>query len=129
MSKIRVLLVDDHLELRRLIRLTLDSDRYEIHEADNGQDALRLARAMRPDIVLMDVMMPGELDGLQVCEAIRADSLLRNSRVILLSARAQATDRAAGMRAGADAYLTKPFSPLELCQVVDNIEVDHAGDL
>jgi CheY-like chemotaxis protein len=114
----RILIVDDHADIRRLVRMTLEFESYEVHEAADGEEALAKARELCPDAVLLDVMMPGELDGLQVCAAIKADARLAATHVMLLSARGQARDREEGLRAGAEAYLVKPFSPLQL---IDNI--------
>jgi CheY-like chemotaxis protein len=110
----KILLVDDHADIRRLIRMTLEFEDYEIHEAADGESALRIARQVRPDFVLTDVMMPGPVDGLEVCRRIKADPDLRDTHVMVVSARGQARDREAGMQAGADTYLVKPFSPLQL---------------
>jgi len=110
----KILIVDDHADIRRLIRMTLEFESYDIFEAADGRSAVELALANRPDIVLLDVMMPGDLNGLEVCRRLKADATLAGAKVILLSARGQARDREAGLQAGADAYLVKPFSPLHL---------------
>ena len=118
----RILLVDDQADIRKLIRLTLQHlDDAEVHEADNGGDGWRLAQDIRPDLMLLDVMMPGELDGLQVCKQIKTDPELRHIRVILLTARGQARDLEAGREAGADEYLVKPFSPLQLIETIEKL--------
>jgi len=89
---------------------------------NNGGDAWRLAQDLKPDLMLLDVMMPGELDGYQVCSKVKKDPLLGpRTKVILLTARAQKEDLEAGQRAGADAYLTKAFSPLKLLDKVDEM--------
>jgi len=110
----KILIVDDHADIRRLIRMTLEFEDYEIHEAANGDAAMEQARKLLPDFVLMDVMMPGGIDGLEACRQMRADPTLRKTHVILLSARGQARDKEAGLKAGAHDYLVKPFSPLQL---------------
>ena len=119
----RILIVDDQPDIRKLIRLTLQHlDDAEVHEADNGGDGWRLAQDLKPDLMLLDVMMPGELDGYQVCSKVKKDPLLGpRTKVILLTARAQKEDLEAGQRAGADAYLTKAFSPLKLLDKVDEM--------
>jgi CheY-like chemotaxis protein len=117
----RVLIVEDQADIRKLIRMTLEFEPYEIHEAANGSDGLRVAGEVQPDLILLDVMMPGELDGLQVCARVRADPALRDTRVVLLTARGQAQDREAGQRAGADEYLIKPFSPLQLIETIERL--------
>ncbi len=113
MSK-TILIVDDHADIRRLVRMTLEFEDYEIFEAANGDEALSFLAGRRADVVLLDVMMPGSANGLDVCRHIRAQPELAGVRVLLLSARGQASDREAGLQAGADTYLVKPFSPLQL---------------
>ncbi len=113
MSK-TILIVDDHADIRRLVRMTLEFEDYEIFEAANGDEALSFLAGRRADVVLLDVMMPGSANGLDVCRHIRAQPELAGVRVLLLSARGQASDREAGLQAGADIYLVKPFSPLQL---------------
>jgi two-component system phosphate regulon response regulator PhoB len=115
----KVLIVDDQPELRKLIRLTLQLKNWDLFEAQNGAQALSMATTVRPDLILLDVMMPGELDGLQVCSAIKSDELLKTTKVVLLTARAQKDDIAQGLRAHADAYLVKPFSPLALLELIE----------
>ena len=120
MSKKIILIVDDQGELRKLVRMTLECDDYELHEAKNGQQALELATLMQPDLVILDVMMPGEFDGYQVCNKLKEDGSDKIPYVILLTAKGQMTDLKEGIRAGADNYLVKPFSPLELIKYVEN---------
>ena len=117
----RVLIVEDQADIRKLIRMTLEFEAYEIHEAGDGASGLRLARAVRPDLVLLDVMMPGEMDGLQVCQALKTDPDLKGIKVVLLTARGQIRDQEAGRAAGADEYLVKPFSPLQLIDVIEKL--------
>jgi len=110
----KILIVEDHADIRRLIRMTLEFEPVEIHEAPDAIVGLGAARALRPDLVLLDVMMPGGMDGLELCRALRADPTLAEVPVVVLSARGQASDRQAAMDAGANAYLVKPFSPMQL---------------
>jgi CheY-like chemotaxis protein len=123
----RVLIVDDHPDLRKLVRMTLDLDEYEMHEASNGELALKLAQQLRPQIILLDVMMPGSLDGYQVCEKIKNDPELWHTNVILLTARGQRRDLERGREVRADSYLVKPFSPLELIETVERAAQGVAG--
>lgn len=113
-----ILIADDHADLRKLIRMTLLGGPFTVIEAEDGVQALVGARRHRPDLIILDVMMPGELDGYQVCAAVKADPALRHVPVILVTARAQRADLQAGQEAGADAYLIKPFSPMELLERV-----------
>ena len=113
----RILIVDDHPELRKLVALTLGAG-YEIREARDGIEALDRCRDFRPDVVLLDIAMPGSVDGYEVCREIRRDPMLAFTRVVMLSAHACRADLAAGSECGADAYLVKPFSPLALMELV-----------
>lgn len=115
----KILIVDDQEEIRELIRLALEFDDYELHEAANGEQGWSIAQQIKPDLMLLDVMMPGSLNGLQVCRRIKTDPGLAHIKVVLLTARGQDADRQAGLQAGADHYLIKPFSPLELMKVID----------
>lgn len=120
--KRNALIVDDQSDIRKLILMTMESEEFELHEADNGVDALRIAQNLRPSVILLDVMMPGGLDGYQVCEKIKTDAQLKaTTKVILLTARGQRTDIERGQAVGCDAYLIKPFSPIELLDTVDRL--------
>lgn len=119
----RVLIVEDQPDIRKLIRMTMEFENYEIHEADNGVCGLRMAGELCPDIVLLDIMMPGSLDGLQVCKMIKLNPELASIKVVLLTARGQMRDLEAGQSAGADEYLIKPFSPLELIHTMERLTV------
>jgi CheY-like chemotaxis protein len=113
-----VLIVDDHADIRRLLRMTLEDQGLRLHEADSGTAALAMAHAQRPDIVLLDVMMPGGIDGLEVCRRIRSTPALAHTQVIMLSARDSMHDRDAGLQAGADEFIAKPFSPAQIAEKV-----------
>lgn len=121
MTKKVILVVEDQPELRKLIVMTLDYDEFEVHSADNGESGLKMIKALRPSLVLLDVMMPGRIDGYQVCKCVRADPEISRTPVVLLTARCQESDIAAGSRAGCDFYLTKPFSPLQLIETVERL--------
>ncbi|MEI7457385.1 MAG: response regulator transcription factor [Nitrosomonadales bacterium] len=113
----KILLVDDHSDIRRLIRITLGQS-FDIFEAENGVDGLRLALQVIPDVIVLDVMMPGALDGLQVLGAIKSAPQLHATHVIMVTARGQVSDYEDGMQRGADAYFIKPFSPLALVAAI-----------
>ena len=115
----RILIVEDQADIRKLIRMTLEFGEFDVHEASDGESGLAAARNLRPHVMLLDVMMPGRLDGYQVCQYIKQDPDMRAIQVVMLTARGQATDLATGDKVGADAYLVKPFSPLEL---IDRVE-------
>ena len=107
MNKI-ILVIEDQPEIRKLICMTMDYDGFEVHEADNGDTGLKMIKALRPGVVLLDVMMPGQLDGFQVCQHVRADAEIAATPIVMLTARGQQTDLEEGRRAGCDDYLTKP---------------------
>ncbi len=119
--KHRILLVDDNAEVRNLLRLTLVTSPYELREATNGVAALEIMREWKPNIVLLDLMMPGEKNGLQVSREIRQDPALKEVHITMLTARGQQQDIQEGMKAGADAYIIKPFSPLELRRHIQDV--------
>jgi CheY-like chemotaxis protein len=113
----KILVVDDNSDIRRLIRLTL-SGPYEIIEANSGDAAMAMLRQAMPDLVILDIMMPGGMDGLQVLEAIKTTPELQHILVLMVTARGQSSDLELGLSKGADSYLVKPFSPLSLMQWV-----------
>jgi DNA-binding response OmpR family regulator len=117
----KVLIVEDQDDVREVIRITLELEDFEIHDARDGASGLAQAAKLRPDIVLLDVMMPGGVDGLQVCQRLKNDPSLKRSKVVMLTARDQPNDRKAAMAAGADHYLPKPFSPIELLETVNRL--------
>lgn len=117
-SRKKVLIVDDDSSVRRLVQATIRSDQIELLEAADGERAWILIQEHRPDVVLLDVQMP-KMNGMEVLRAIRATPDLAGIHVIMLTAQAQDKDVAAGLASGADLYLTKPFSPLELLTLVE----------
>ena len=117
----RILIVEDHADIRRLIRMTLEFENHEIHEAANADEGLLAVRGLMPDLLLLDIMMPGDMNGLDLCRLVKSDPSLGMPQVVLLTARGQSQDIEAGMNAGADAYLLKPFSPLKLIETIDSL--------
>jgi CheY-like chemotaxis protein len=115
-----VLVCDNEEVLRGLVRATLEGSGYALLEARDGEDALEQARRVRPDVILLDMMMPGR-SGLEVLAELRRDPELRGIPVVMLTARAQVADRDAAERAGANRFLAKPFSPLKLARVVEEL--------
>jgi two-component system phosphate regulon response regulator PhoB len=116
----KLLIVDDEDGLRSLVRMTLDSEGYQILEAQEGGHALELARAHHPDLVLLDVMLP-DLSGFEICRQIKSDPLMASTTVLMLTAKAQESDLGEAETAGADGYFVKPFSPIALMQRVESI--------
>lgn len=115
-QKHQILIIDDSPELRLLIKMALESTGYELLEAANALEGLIMINHHRPDVVLLDVMMPGKMDGLGLCQRIKQDPVLKTTYVIMLSARGQQEDIHRAKENGADDYVVKPFSPIELIQ-------------
>ncbi len=115
-----ILVVDDEAPILELVRFTLEDEQIRVLEASDGAQALETALAARPDLILLDVQMP-RLDGLEVCRRLRANASLAGTRIVMLTAAGQDADRARGLAAGADEYLTKPFSPLALFTLVRSL--------
>ena len=116
----KLLIADDEAGIRSLVRMTLESDAYEIVEAANGEEAVALARELHPELLLLDVMMP-KLDGFETCRTLKEDPATADIVIVMLTARAQQADLDRGAAAGADQYFTKPFSPVALIKLVEDI--------
>jgi DNA-binding response OmpR family regulator len=120
----KVLVCDNEAALRALVRGALELDDYEIVEAHDGDQSVELARSFVPDLIVLDMMMPGRT-GLEVLAELRAEDRFAETPVIMLTARAQAQDRLAAVDAGVSRFLPKPFSPLELASVVEELLDGH----
>jgi len=117
----KILIVDDDAGIRELVDMTLRSDDYHIFQAENGQQAIKIARAEKPDLIIMDVMMPGGMDGFEATRIIKSDPETKKCAIIILSGKGQDAEREKGFAAGADDYFTKPFSPLALIKKVEEV--------
>jgi DNA-binding response OmpR family regulator len=115
-----ILIVEDEPNIVELVRMTLEDDRVRVVAASDGQTALAQASAVGPDLVLLDVNLP-DMSGLQVCEQLRASGRSGETKIVMLTAAAQQADEARGLAAGADEYLTKPFSPVRLLTIVEGM--------
>lgn len=113
----RILIADDDPTIRSLIHMTLDTGAFEIAEVEDGVSAITRAHEFRPDLIFLDWSMPGR-SGIEVCKTLRADHETAPTKILMLTARAQTDDRLAGLAAGADDFITKPFSPLALLDKV-----------
>jgi two-component system alkaline phosphatase synthesis response regulator PhoP len=116
----KVLVIDDEAPIRLLCRVNLEAEKMDVLEAANGEEGLELARTEKPDIVLLDVMMPG-MDGWQVAERLFESKETSQIPLVFLTARAELRDRARGLELGGVDYITKPFNPVELASVVENL--------
>ncbi|HSF05635.1 MAG TPA: response regulator [Methylomirabilota bacterium] len=115
-----VLIVDDEPNVVELVRVTLEDDRVHVIAAMSGTEALELVATGRPDLILLDVNLP-DLSGLEVCRRLRREPSLAGCRIVMLTAAAQREDVRGGLAAGADEYLTKPFSPVRLLSLVETL--------
>jgi CheY-like chemotaxis protein len=113
-----VLIADDEPSMRLLVTATIASPEIEVLEAADGDEAWSLIERHRPELVLLDVQMPGQT-GIELTRRIRSSPGLARTRIVMLTSKAQATDVASGLAAGADLYLTKPFSPISLLTYVE----------
>lgn len=110
---VKIMLIEDDVMIQELVSFNLQREGYSVIIADEGKSALELVNREKPDLVLLDVMLP-ELDGFEVCKIIRGNKEIANLPIIMLSARDEVADRVIGLELGADDYLIKPFSPREL---------------
>ena len=116
-NRMRVLVVDDDPLVRNLLSAVLHDANFDLIEAVDGHEALAIAASNPPDVVVLDVMMPG-IDGYEVCRMLRADPDFATTRIVILTAKSAPGAREDAIRAGADAFFTKPFSPLDLIETV-----------
>ncbi len=117
MADARILVVDDSVTILEMIKALLVSDGYDVLTASDGAEALEVARAESPDLILLDVMLP-KLDGYRVCRLLKFDQKYRSIPIIMLTAKTEEQSMATGIRTGADQYLTKPVEPERLLAAV-----------
>ena len=129
-----IVLVDDHRDTRDVFRLCLEREGYRVFEAENGEDGVQLAFEHRPELVLMDLSLPG-LDGLEAARILKTDAALGGTQMIAITARAMGDDRQRAHEIGFDSYLTKPCSPPMLVAEVErligpalDLDADAAAD-
>ncbi len=113
MPKATILVIDDEKDLIELVRYNLEKEGFDVIASADGQSGIDLAHRLKPDLIVLDLMMPG-IDGLEVCRRLRADRRTAHVSIIMLTARASEADKIVGLELGADDYITKPFSPREL---------------
>jgi two-component system, OmpR family, alkaline phosphatase synthesis response regulator PhoP len=120
MERNKILIADDNENIRDAITFLLEDEGFKLWIAENGVDTLKKMKEVRPDLLLLDVMMP-EMNGYDVCRAIKSDPELKNTYIIMLTAKGQATEQERGKAVGADEYIVKPFSPSEILIKVKKI--------
>jgi DNA-binding response OmpR family regulator len=123
-SKQKILVVDDEPDAVELIEFNLKANGYEVATAADGEEALQKARAVLPNLIILDIMLP-EVDGMEVCKILRRDQRTSGIPIIMLTAKAAEIDRVLGLELGADDYVTKPFSPRELVLRVKRLLRSH----
>ncbi len=119
-KKIKILIADDNQNIRDALTYLLEDEGYELLLAKDGAEALQKVRDLRPDILFLDIMMP-EINGYDVCRTIKADPLLKDTYVIMLTAKGQVAEQERGTEVGANEYIVKPFSPMEILAKVKSI--------
>jgi two-component system alkaline phosphatase synthesis response regulator PhoP len=120
MAKGRILVVDDEIYIVHILDFSLGMEGYEVLTALDGEQALEKARTEKPDLIVLDIMMP-KLDGYETCKRLKADPEVKDVPVILLSAKGRNVDQKVGFEVGADDYITKPFSPRKLVERINAI--------
>ena len=118
--KKRILAIDDEVRVLTMIRKRLEFTGYEVITATDGREGLQLARSEKPDLIVLDIILPN-LDGYQICARLKADESLKNIPILMLTARSQAKDVEEGMKVGADAYMTKPYDPELFVKQVESL--------
>lgn len=120
MKKEKILLVDDEPDILEIVGYNLKKEGYEVYTADNGKEAINIAKAEKPDLIILDVMMP-EMDGMETCYQIRNNASLKDTLIAFLTARGEDYSQIAGFDAGADDYITKPVKPRVLVSKIKAI--------
>lgn len=120
MTQKKILIADDNENIREALTYLLEDEGYKLWLAKDGAEALKQAREVRPDILFLDIMMP-EINGYDVCLAIKNDPDLKDIYIIMLTAKGQASEQERGRSVGADEYIVKPFSPMEILTRIKNI--------
>jgi DNA-binding response OmpR family regulator len=118
LSKKKVMIVDDEAHIVELVKVVLEDTSYEILEAYDGESALEKIISDKPDLILLDIMLP-RMDGYEVCMKLKADENTKSIPVVMLTAKGQEVDKIKGYQSGADSYMTKPFSPLRLLTEIE----------
>ena len=113
MHKVKILVVDDDPDIRDVLNITLSAEGYEVVEAQNGEEALKLIKEMTPTLIILDYMMP-VMDGREVCRRLKEDILLAHLPILMLTGKGEVADKVCGIESGADDYVVKPFEPQEL---------------
>ena len=120
----KILIADDHFEIRELIKESLIEKDYEILFSENGKNAVKLAKDENPDIIIMDIMMPGRINGLEATGIIKSEPDCCDCKIIILSAKSKDKDKIEALKAGASAFIEKPFSSIKLLKKIEDLLED-----
>jgi two-component system, OmpR family, phosphate regulon response regulator PhoB len=121
MKSKKILIVDDSIEIRELVMATLEVEKYQVFEAPDGAKAVELATLEKPDVIIMDVSLPGRIDGIEATRIIKRNAETRSCKILILTGTDEKKLREKGFRAGATDFFLKPFSPLELLEKIESI--------
>jgi two-component system phosphate regulon response regulator PhoB len=121
MKSKKILIVDDNNEIRELVSATLEVGKYSVLEAPDGEKAVSMARREKPDVVIMDISLPGKIDGIEATRIIKRSPSTRQCTVLILTGNDDKKTKEKGLKAGATDFFVKPFSPLELLQKIESI--------
>lgn len=120
----KVLVVDDEPDVRELLNTIVSAGNYRVFFAGNGKKAIEIANEEEPDLIILDIMLPGEMNGFRVAEILKDDCRTRNCKILMLTALVSQEDKRRGFSAGVDEYFIKPFSPMDLiCKIVEMIGI------
>ncbi len=117
----KILIVEDEADILDILKMTLDFGSYRLLTATNGDQALEIARREIPDLILLDIMLPGRIDGLEVCRQLKDNTATKGTYVMFVTAKGMDRDRKAGVEAGCDDYVVKPFKITQLAKSIDRI--------
>jgi len=117
----KIVIVDDDPGIRKLVDATLGNKEYQIFQAESGEKAIKITRAEKPDLIIMDIMMPGGMDGFEATRIIKSDPETKNCAIVILSGTGQDAEKEKELAADVEDYFTKPFSPLELIKKVEEV--------
>jgi DNA-binding response OmpR family regulator len=120
MAALKILIVDDEIDLVETLKFRLECKGYEVIEAFDGQEGLQRAQNEKPDLLILDVMLP-KMDGYHLCRLLKGDEQFKNIPIIMLTARSQESDKKAGYDQGADVYMPKPFEPKMLMEKIEEL--------
>lgn len=116
-----ILIIEDEYDLKEALRIRLEREGFKVYSAGNAEKGLELAAEVKPSLVIMDIVLPGQMDGIEATYKVKHDDLLKNTPVVILTVKAAEEDRRHGLKGGADAYMTKPFDHEEVIATIKSL--------